>query len=70
MSFKLKKISLTLLLAVGAYPVLFAQGPPPPPPPPGLVVPIDENIVVLIIAGCLYGLYAVRVMKKKSKQVA
>ncbi len=36
-------------------------GPSPPPPPsaipslPGLVVPIDENIVILLIAGLLAG---------------
>jgi len=37
------------------------KGPPPPlnePPPPGL--PIDGGLSVLLIAGSVYGIYAIR----------
>lgn len=33
------------------------------PPPPGLVVPIDENIYVLVIAGLTLGIYLLRIRK-------
>ena len=61
----------TLLLVVG-YTSMAQEGltggptPPPPPPPsipslPGLVVPIDENIVLLLILGMVTGvIYYVR----------
>lgn len=69
MSPKLKNFVLTLILLVVGVST-FAQevvtgGPTPPPPPapggeripslPGLVVPIDENIVILLVAGLLAG---------------
>jgi len=67
MSPKLKKLFSTTVLTTLVGFSAFAQGPdlPPPPPPPGLVVPIDENIVILIVAGFVFGIYAVARLKKR-----
>ncbi len=39
--------------------------PPTPPPPPGLPLPIDGNILILLILGGLIGIYVVH--KKRLK---
>ena len=38
--------------------------PPMPPPPPGL--PIDNGLIILFIAGLIYGVYKVRQLSKKA----
>lgn len=48
-----------------------AQSPPVPTrtpmlPPPGLVVPIDNDILLLLIAGLVFGLY-IAVIKSRNK---
>ena len=61
-------IFISLALASGSA---FAQKFPPaptkasPPPPIGLVVPIDENIMFLLIIGFVFGLYVVVKSRKK-----
>lgn len=60
-----KKLVSTLGLALVGFPI-FAQGPPPPPPPPGLVVPIDDHLLVLLVLGFILGLYAVIKLKKET----
>jgi hypothetical protein len=69
MSPKLKNLIMTTLLLVVTYAsiaqeVVTDRGPMPPPPPeggrmppslPGLVVPIDENIMILAALGLLVG---------------
>tara|TARA_R100000935_G_C2801864_1_gene150855 strand:- start:318 stop:545 length:228 start_codon:yes stop_codon:yes gene_type:complete len=42
-----------------------AQSGPGIPPPPGLVVPIDSNIVILIICGILLGVYFIIDRKRR-----
>ena len=65
MSPKLKKIYSTITLTIAVSFEVLAQGgpggpgpPPPPPPPVGLVVPIDENIVMLVAMGIVLGIYS------------
>ena len=61
-------VCISLVLVSGS---VFAQTPPAPvtraspPPPPGLVVPIDENIMSLLIAGFVFGLYIAIKSRKK-----
>jgi len=56
------KFFMTTLFLLGSF-VLFAGPTPPPPnfkkppPPPGL--PIDENILILIIIAILFGIYII-----------
>jgi len=43
---------------------LFAQAPPPPPPPPpGTSVPIDNEVVFLLVAAGLFGALKLRKVK-------
>ena len=52
--------------------VVYAEDPPipcedpdcPPPPPP---LPIDENLMLLLIAGVLFGVYVIYKYKFKTK---
>jgi len=68
MSPKLKNLLLTMSFMISSL-ACFAQatgtgGPPPPPPTgdrmppslPGLIVPIDENIKILLIMGLIVGI--------------
>jgi hypothetical protein len=62
---------LTLAFALSCIGV-FAQGPPEPPkessqPPPGPGLPIDENIVVLVIIALLFGIYVIYKDRLKTK---
>lgn len=67
-------IATSLLLLTGVY--TYAQDRPPPPDSrdsslPGLVLPIDENIIVLVICGILAGaFYAYKNNKAKSNSLA
>ncbi len=60
MSPKLRTFVVTTVLCLIGLSV-FAQKAPPPPdskvPLPGLVLPIDDNLIVLILAGILAGLF-------------
>ncbi|MEL6989655.1 MAG: hypothetical protein AAGK97_17735 [Bacteroidota bacterium] len=67
MSPKLKKLFLTLTFSCIGLAV-YAQGKPDGPPPPdtrmpptfpGLVVPIDENLMILLSLGFILGVYVV-----------
>ena len=70
MNLVLKTYIIFISLALASSSV-FAQKFPPaptkatPPPPPGLVVPIDENIMFLFIAGFVFGLYIAVKSRKK-----
>lgn len=41
--------------------------PPPPPTPVGPGFPIDGNIVLLILAGTVYGIYILKKFKLQTK---
>lgn len=69
MSPKLKNLHMTVLLLAVGYTSLAQEvvtgGPTPPPPPPageripslpGLAVPIDENIMMLLLLGAITGI--------------
>ncbi|GGG37795.1 hypothetical protein GCM10011344_43290 [Dokdonia pacifica] len=68
MSPKLKNLHMTVFLLAVGYTSLAQEvvtgGPTPPPPPdggripalPGLVVPIDENILILLVLGVITGI--------------
>jgi len=67
MALKIIKILTTVCILGIGIPAL-AQGPPPdpgPPPPQGLVVPVDENIFILVVVGVLYGIYVSFRQKRK-----
>ncbi len=68
MSPKLRNLYVTMALlftglSVYGQEIIDGGGTPPPPPPPagpplpGLVVPIDENIIVLVLSGFVIGVY-------------
>lgn len=67
---RIKNIFFALVLMVVGTPA-YAQEPPVPQrspvPLPGLVVPIDENIIVLVALGVIYGIFITRRRKKFSK---
>jgi len=55
--------TIMLFLSISAW-ALFTDPPGPVVPPPhGLVVPIDENIYLLAIAGLALGIYFLRKRK-------
>jgi len=57
---------LSFLFALGISSDVFSQGSPPPPPcwPPPCSVPVNSGIIVLVIAGFVYGIYIL--YKKKN----
>lgn len=68
---------LAVFLLNGMQSFAQSKGPPPPnpnrmttpPPPIDLSMPIDDNIVILLVAGVLLGvyyLYTLRIAKKKT----
>ncbi len=73
MSPKLRNYLLLLSFTLVRFSVL-AQGRPDGPPPPdtrmpptfpGLILPIDHNIVLLLLAGVALGIYAFVKFKKR-----
>ncbi|MBT8262727.1 MAG: hypothetical protein KJO05_07885 [Bacteroidia bacterium] len=52
---------LTIVLSLLNSTVMHAQAtsPPPPPPTPPPELPLDSGIILLIIAGLIYGCYKV-----------
>jgi hypothetical protein len=64
-----KKIILSLLAIALSFSV-YAQGPdvpPPPPTPTGPGYPIDGNILLLLIAGIMYGVYILKKFRFQTK---
>ena len=62
-----KKIIFSLF-AVGMTLSSYADPTPPPPPVPvGPGFPIDGNVVLLILAGTVYGLYILKKFKFQTK---
>jgi len=66
-----KKILFAILSAFSGI-VAFAQDPlpPGPPPPPGddiPVVPIDENLFILLLIALLFGIYIIYSHRFKTK---
>ena len=64
-----KKIILSLLATALCFSV-YAQGPVEPPPPPepvGPGYPIDGNILLLFIAGIIYGVYMLKKFRVQTK---
>jgi hypothetical protein len=62
---------LTLAFALSCIGV-FAQGPPEPPPeptsvPPPVGLPIDSNIIFLLIIALLFGIYVIYKDRLKTK---
>jgi hypothetical protein len=69
----LKKFFVLVVTLLGvtnifAAPSLPAPGAKRPPPPPGL--PIDDNIVILLMAGILLGMYIVYKCKKTKAPIS
>jgi hypothetical protein len=63
----MKKFILIFIIYCGLCMVhSYAQGPPPPPPPPGPLggggtsVPIDNEVVLLLIATAAFGAWKLR----------
>jgi hypothetical protein len=49
---------------------VYAQAPPPPPPPGPLAgeVPIDENLLALLIIAIVFGMYTIYSQSIKAKK--
>ncbi len=62
-----KKIILSLLATALCFSVYAQQNPPPPPDPgpPGL--PINDNILILLLVGLIYGVYILKRFKFQTK---
>ncbi|WP_290698312.1 PID-CTERM protein-sorting domain-containing protein [Lacinutrix sp.] len=61
-----KKIIASILFVLISF-VCSAQMPPPPQPPPGPVgLPIDSGILLLLVAGVLYGIFKMYSIRKKT----
>ena len=59
-----KKTVTSILFVLISF-VCSAQMPPPPQPPPGPVgLPIDSGLVVLLLAGIVFGIYKIYAYKK------
>jgi hypothetical protein len=78
MSPKLRNYLLFIILTLVRFAAL-AQGRPDGPPPPdtrmppsfpGLAVPIDSNILLLVIAGFLLCIYAVLKSKNRERELS
>ena len=54
---------LTTFFTYAAPPV----GPPPPTPPPPPGLPIDGNILLLVVVAMAYGFYSLKKFKLQSK---
>ncbi|WP_144669200.1 hypothetical protein [Dokdonia sp. Hel_I_53] len=70
MSPKLRNFIIVLCLFFVAMLGYGQKGPPPPvtraaPPPPGLAVPINENILILLVLGVFLGIYFYVIKYKK-----
>jgi len=64
-----KKTFASFLFVLISF-VCFAQNPPPPQPPPSPVgLPIDTNILILVILGFLYGIYKIYRFRKKKVNI-
>lgn len=63
----MKKIllSLVFILFCGFYQIASAQ---PPPPPPPVQTPIDNQVVILLIAVALFGVYSIKKSKRLVKR--
>ena len=60
-----KKILASVLFVLISFLCSAQMGPPPPRPlPPPVGVPIDGNLVALLIVGFTYGIYKVLKLKK------
>ena len=50
------------------FSIIAKGGPPPPPaPPPPPLLPIDENIYIVMIISLLFGIYIIYNNRSKSK---
>ncbi len=64
-----KKTFASFLFVLISF-VCSAQTPPPPQPPPSPVgLPIDTNILILVILGFLYGIYKIYKFRKKKASI-
>ncbi len=63
---------LTFVLLALSNSAMFAQksgaNPPPPPQRTPVELPLDNGILLLVIAGIVYGVYAI-VMKNKARNI-
>ncbi|WP_369793436.1 PID-CTERM protein-sorting domain-containing protein [Lacinutrix sp. Hel_I_90] len=66
---KYKKTFASVLLILISF-VCSSQSPPEPlqqrPPSPPQLVPIDDGVYLLLVAGFLYGIYKMYQLKRKS----
>ncbi|MGE0635877.1 MAG: hypothetical protein AB7G44_01180 [Bacteroidia bacterium] len=59
----MKKLLFIIALTFVFHATVLAQGPPPPPPPPGPLggggtsVPLDNEVVFLLIAAVAFGVF-------------
>jgi len=51
--------SVFMLFSIVSYAQDNIDPPPPPAPPPGPGLPIDQNILWLLIVGLIYGAYSI-----------
>ena len=51
--------SIFMLFSIVSYAQDNIDPPPPPAPPPGPGLPIDQNILWLLIVGLIYGAYSI-----------
>lgn len=74
MKINLQNFLIVVLILLGPICGLASTTPPsprrPPPPPPGDRVPIDENLMVLLIVALLFGIYIIYKHRLKQKTPA
>jgi len=64
---KYKKTLASILFILISFVCSAQNFPPPPQPPPGPVgLPIDSGLILLFVAGILFGIYKMYCFKRKT----